>query len=261
MALGLTRSIHGLERVPDEALRAADCAGHVESPIEAPEIFRRLEGFLERGLGETERRREALELARIDFLHYAHHYTSMPKSRDRSSALEPIRRVSQIRQYSADPVPDDVIDQLLELARWTGSAKNSQPWRFIVVRDKDRLKKLGALRPPIGWLASAPLGIAIVLDGAEGMFGAYDEGRLTERLLTGATMLGYGGGTAWFGGPTQDAEAKKILGVPENLTARQIVMIGRPTSNKDPRPSGPMRGRKPIAELVSYDRWGASKRK
>ena len=185
----------------------------------------------------------------------------MPKSRDRSSALEPIRRVSQIRQYSADPVPDDVIDQLLELARWTGSAKNSQPWRFIVVRDKDRLKKLGALRPPIGWLASAPLGIAIVLDGAEGMFGAYDEGRLTERLLTGATMLGYGGGTAWFGGPTQDAEAKKILGVPENLTARQIVMIGRPTSNKDPRPSGPMRGRKPISELVSYDRWGASKQK
>jgi len=185
----------------------------------------------------------------------------MPKSRDRSSALEPIRRVSQIRQYSSEPVPDDVVDQLLELARWTGSAKNSQPWRFIVVRDKDRLKKIAALRPPIGWLAGAPIGIAIVLQGAEGMFGAYDEGRLTERLLTGATMLGYGGGTAWFGGPTHDAEAKRILGIPDDLTARQIVMIGRPISNKDPRPSGPMRGRKPISELVSYDRWGASKQK
>src|SRR3979409_711869 len=101
----------------------------------------------------------------------------MPKSRDRSSALEPIRRVSQIRQYSADPVPDDVIDQLLELARWTGSAKNSQPWLFIVVRDKDRLKKLGALRPPIGWLASAPLGIAVVLAGAGGMVGVDRRGR------------------------------------------------------------------------------------
>ena len=42
---------------------------------------------------------------------------------------------------------------------------------------------------------------------------------------------------------------------------KEIVMIGRPTSNKDPRPSGPMRGRKPISELVSYDRWGASKQK
>src|SRR5205814_9778574 len=153
----------------------------------------------------------------------------MPKSRDRSSALEPIRRVSQIRQYSPEPVPDAVVDQLLELARWTGSAKNSQPWRFIVVRDKDRLKKIAGLRPPIGWLAGAPLGIAIVLDGAEGMVGAYDEGRLTARLLTGATMLGYGGGTAWFGGPAQYSDAKKTLGIPDSLTARRIVMIGRPT--------------------------------
>jgi len=183
------------------------------------------------------------------------------KSRIASPGLEPIRRVSQIRQYSSEAVPDEVVDQLLELARWTGSAKNGQPWRFIVVRDKDRLKKLGALRPPIGWLAAAPLGIAIVLEGAEPMFGAYDEGRLTERLLTGATLLGYGGGTAWFGGPAQDAEAKRILGIPNELTARQIVMIGRPISNKDPRPSGPVRGRKPISELVSYDRWGASKQK
>ena len=169
------------------------------------------------------------------------------------SDLKPIRRVSQIRQYSPEPVPDDVVDQLLELARWTGSAKNGQPWRFIVVRDKERLRKLGALRPPINWLASAPLGIAIVLDGAEG--------RLTERLLTGATLLGYGGGTAWFGGAAQDAEAKRILGIPDDLTARQIVMIGRPKSREDPRPTGPMRGRKPLSELVSYERWGASKQK
>jgi nitroreductase len=183
------------------------------------------------------------------------------KTRVSSTGLDPIRRVSQIRQYSSEPVPDEVVDQLLELARWTGSAKNGQPWRFIVVRDKDRLAKLAALRPSINWLGTAPLGIAIVLDGADAMFGAYDEGRLTERLLTGATMLGYGGGTAWFGGQTQDAEAKRILGIPDNLTARQIVMIGRPKSTKDPRPSGPTRGRKPISDLVSYDRWGASKQK
>ncbi len=183
----------------------------------------------------------------------------MPQSRDRSSTLEPIRRVAQIRQYSSEPVPDEVVDQLLELARWTGSAKNGQPWRFIVVRDKDRLKKIAALRPPINWLAGAPLGIAIVLDGTEPMFDAYDEGRLTERLLTGANLLGYGGGVAWFGGPTHDAEAKRILGIPDDLTARQIVMIGRPASTKDPRASGPKRGRKPIADLVSYDSWGGPK--
>ncbi len=46
--LGPTRGIHGFERIPDEALRAADSAGHVEAAVEAPEILRRLERFLER---------------------------------------------------------------------------------------------------------------------------------------------------------------------------------------------------------------------
>jgi nitroreductase len=185
----------------------------------------------------------------------------MAQTRDRSSALEPIRRISQIRQYSPESVPDDVVDKLLELARWTGSSKNGQPWRFIVVRDKDRLGKIAALRPNINWVAGGPLGIAIVLDGGEPVSEAYDEGRLTERLLTGANLLGYGGGVAWFGDASQQTEAKRVLGIPADRTARQILMIGRPTSTKDPRPTGPKRGRKPISELVSYDRWGGSKQK
>jgi hypothetical protein len=65
----LARGVDGLERVPDETLRAADRARHVEAPIEAPEILRGLERFLERGLCEAERRRETFELARIYFLH------------------------------------------------------------------------------------------------------------------------------------------------------------------------------------------------
>ena len=182
----------------------------------------------------------------------------MPHSRDRSPALGPIRRVSQIRQYSPEPVPDDVLDQLLELARWTGSSKNGQPWRFIVVRDAERLGRIAALRQNINWAAAAPLGIAIVLDGANALSEAYDEGRLTERLLTGANLLGFGGGVAWFGEAAHQTEAKRILGIPEKLTARQVVMIGRPTSTKDPRPTGPPRGRKPLSGLVSYDEWGSA---
>jgi nitroreductase len=183
----------------------------------------------------------------------------MPKGRDRSLALESIRRVSQIRQYAAETVPDDVVDQLLELARWTGSSKNGQPWHFIVVRDKVRLKKIAALRPNINWLAAAPLGIAIVLDGTDSISEAYDEGRVTERLLTGATMLGYG--VAWFGDAREQAEAKRILRIPAARVARQIVMIGHPTSTKDPRATGPKRGRRPLSDLVSYDSWGTTKQK
>ena len=176
------------------------------------------------------------------------------------SALAAIRRVSQIRQYTSDPVPDDVVEQLLELARWTGSSRNGQPWHFIVVRDKESLRKIAGLRPNINWVADVPLGIAIVLDGASQLGEAYDEGRVTERLLTGATMLGYGGGVAWFGEPQHQAEAKRVLGIPDERTARQIVTIGRARSKEDPRPMARARGRKPLSEVASYERFGAPKR-
>jgi nitroreductase len=173
--------------------------------------------------------------------------------------IETLRTVRQIRQYATDPVGDDVIAQLLQVARWTGSSKNSQPWHFVVVRDRDALKRISDLRPNINWLAGAPLAIAIVLDGA-GTSEAYDEGRVTERLLVAAHALGLGGGTAWFGDDAQQAEAKRILGIPADRTARSMVAIGRPVSIKDPRPNPRAGGRKPLSEIVSHDRWGKPQR-
>jgi nitroreductase len=173
--------------------------------------------------------------------------------------IEQLRTVRQIREYARDPVPDDIIGQLLQVARWTGSSKNSQPWHFVVVRDRDALKRISQLRVNINWLAGAPVAIAIVLDGP-GASEAYDEGRVTERLLIGAHALGLGGGTAWFGDDTQQAEAKRILGIPAERTARSVVAIGRPISIRDPRPNPRAGGRKPLSEIVSHERWGMPKR-
>lgn len=172
--------------------------------------------------------------------------------------IETLRTVRQIRQYASDPVPDDVVARLLQVARWTGSSKNGQPWHFVVVRDRDALRRISELRPNINWLAGVPLGIAIVLE-ADGISPAYDEGRVTERLLIGAHALGLGGGAAWFGDERQQAEAKRILGIPAGRTARSMVAIGRPTSTKDPRPMARAGGRKPLSEIVSYERWGNAK--
>ena len=152
-------------------------------------------------------------------------------------------------------MPDDVVRELLKVARWTGSSRNTQPWHFIVVSDKELLRRLSRLRPPINWLASAPLGIAIVLDGSNAIQEAYDEGRLTERILIAAHALGHGGGVAWFGDDAQEAEAKRILGIPAERTAHQIVMIGTVVSTKDPRPIARKGGRKPLSQIVSYDRY------
>ena len=89
-----------------------------------------------------------------------------------------LRRVRQARLYTSDPVPLEALQELLEVARWTGSSRNTQPWKFIVITDKDQLRKISQVRTPINWVADAPLAIAIVLDGANETSEAFDEGRI-----------------------------------------------------------------------------------
>ncbi len=173
--------------------------------------------------------------------------------------IERLRTVRQIRQYSAERVPDDVLRRILEVARWTGSSRNAQPWHFIVVTDKARLARLAHLRTAINWLEAAPMGIVIALESSSTSV-AYDEGRVTERILVAAHELGYGGGVAWFGDDAQEAEAKRILDIPSDRVAHQIVMVGRPTSTKDPRPDPRKGGRWPLEDLVSYERWGGKQK-
>ncbi len=171
-------------------------------------------------------------------------------------SIEAIRTVRQARQYRPDAVPEDVLAMLLEIARWTGSSRNTQPWHFVVVTDKELLRRIGEIRPPINWVAEAPLAIAIVLDGRNEASEAFDEGRVTERLLVAARLLGLGGGTAWFGDAAQREEGKRILGIPPERTARSVVVLGYPETTKDHRPGGPTPGRKPLSELISRERFG-----
>ena len=181
----------------------------------------------------------------------------MPETDRNIDAVEEVRKVRQARLYEPRPVPEDVLATLLEVARWTGSGRNSQPWEFVVIRDKEQLRRVSELRPPINWLADAPLGIAIVLKGESDLSEAYDEGRLTERLLIAARLLGLGGGVAWYGDAAQQAEGKAILGIPAEKVSRQVVAIGYPTTLKDHRPNANFGGRKPLSELVSHDRYGS----
>ncbi len=170
--------------------------------------------------------------------------------------MQQLRTVRQARQYAPDAIPDDVVQELLEVARWTGSSRNTQPWHFIAISDKEQLRKISQLRAPINWVADAPLAIAIVLNGASQVSEAYDEGRVTERLMIAARMLGLGGGIAWFGDDAQQAEGKRVLGIPAERFARSVVAIGYPTTTTDHRPNPAQKGRTPLSELVSRDRLG-----
>ena len=180
----------------------------------------------------------------------------MAKIDDVRGVTAEMKKVRQIRQYKPDAVADEIIQELLEVAQWTGSSRNTQPWHFVVVTDKAQLSDLSQIRTPINWVAAAPLAIAIVLNGASDVSEAYDEGRVTERLMVAARLLGLGGGTAWFGDEAQQARGKVILGIPAEKTARSVVVLGYPITSRDPRPNAVEGGRHPLSEIVSAGRYG-----
>jgi nitroreductase len=171
-----------------------------------------------------------------------------------AAVLTELRRVRQIRQYRDGEVPEATVNAILEVARWTGSSRNTQPWHFIVVTDKELLTQLSQFRSAINWAAGASLGIAIALNGGDEAQEAYDEGRVTERVMIAAHLLGLGSGVAWF--LDQEDEAKRLLGVPAESTLHSIITIGHPITSKDPRPNPAHGGRKPMSEIVSYNHVG-----
>src|SRR5947199_5816206 len=89
-----------------------------------------------------------------------------------------LRGLRAVHQFRPDPVPQEVVDALLEVARWSGSASNNQPWEFVVIRSRETLQALARVEGYAGHVAGAPLGIVLVMAGERFDQEAYDEGRL-----------------------------------------------------------------------------------
>jgi nitroreductase len=179
----------------------------------------------------------------------------MADSRSRIAFLRGLRAVRQLRP---DPLPEAVLHDILEIARWSGSAGNRQPWEFVVVRDRDMLGRLATIEGAnAGHLATAAVGIAIVIRPEVPDLDAYDEGRLAERILLAAAAHGVGAAVGHFTGPgdtwAASAEAKRRLGIPEERLLREMISLGYPAEHLQPTPNPP--GRKPLEQLVHWERY------
>ena len=170
--------------------------------------------------------------------------------------VRPLLRARQVREFTSEPPTDAELEALTEVARWTGSSRNSQPWRFIVIRDRVAIKGIhDAGVPQTRSLLTAPTAIAIVLDGDEGdVEHAFDEGRAAERILIAAGLLGLAAGIAWIN-PVARAEAGRILGLPADRFVRAIVPVGHPTEAAQRPKSAPGAARLPRSETVFSERW------
>jgi nitroreductase len=171
-----------------------------------------------------------------------------------------LKRLRQSRRFLDQPIPDDIVQELLQVARWTGSSKNSQPWEFIVVDDKETIRQLSESGAFTQFLDGSALAIVIVLNGHSPRSEAYDEGRVSERLMLAADVYGIGSGTGWFSTPDAKAKVREILGVPEEKDVWQAVAFGYADPAQSQHASAAGAGRKPLEEIVSYGRYGQRER-
>ena len=168
-----------------------------------------------------------------------------------------IRSLRAVRQFSNREIARDVLQDILEVGRWTGSSKNTQPWDLIVVRDRATLTGLSKCGDFAGHLSGATLGIALVMHGTD-LWTCMDEGRLMQNLMLAAWAHGVGSCIASIY-PSSEQRARELLAMPNTLYIRTVLSIGYPAGPHTLRlPANARigRGRRPLEELVHWDRFG-----
>lgn len=167
-----------------------------------------------------------------------------------NDCYQAILKLRALRAYRKEPIPEATLTEILEAARWTGSAKNLQHWSFVVVADpgqKDRLATCGDFTTP---MRDAPVAIALVQErgGYE-----FDTGRVAQNIMLAADALGVASCPVTL---HRDGDAGEVLGLPPGARCRYAIALGLPDTS-----GGPMRwgGRKPLEKLVHADRYGQSR--
>ena len=182
----------------------------------------------------------------------------MPQSSPRD-AVRPLLRVRQTREFASRAVDAEILYAIADAARWSGSSANSQPWRFVIVREPDTLNAIAeAGAPSTRSLATAPAAIAVVMPQKEGggISLAFDEGRAAERMLIAASLLELGAGISWVKSDAREAVAT-ALGLPADRFVRTIVAVGHPTEAARKPKSARGEARLPREETVFEERWPA----
>ncbi|WP_454085713.1 nitroreductase family protein [Georgenia sp. Marseille-Q6866] len=168
--------------------------------------------------------------------------------------LATLRSLRQSRRFLPTPVGQDELQRLLEVARWTGSAKNTQPWHLVVVTDAGVNAELAQCGAFAGFLEGVSASIVVSVEG-EGRSVAYDDGRLAERVMLAASALGIGSGTAWFSNAEARGRVRELLGLPHHLEPWSAIGLGY-TDTSQAQATPQLSGRKPLAEMSSWNRYG-----
>ena len=166
---------------------------------------------------------------------------------------EAIRTKRAIRKFKEESLPEDVVKTILHAGRRSQSSKNQQGWQFIAMQDKDILKALSTCGQWAGHLAGAALGVAILTpDPTEKFQTMFDAGQASAYMQLAAWELGVGSVPASI---YEAEKARTILGFPSEWHLRIALSFGYPVEEEKLSAAPKKGGRRPLEEVVHWDRW------
>lgn len=171
-----------------------------------------------------------------------------------NSLMDIIEARKSIRSYKPQDIEEDELNYILEAFRKAPSAKNLQPWKLVIVKDKKIIKDLAAACNNQTFLEEAPVLIAACAKEGEsyGSMGGYmnsypvDIALALEHLILAAAEQGLG--TCWIGA-FKEQLVKDILSIPKEVRVVALTPVGYPSKEASDR------GRKLLSEIISYDKY------
>ena len=168
--------------------------------------------------------------------------------------MDAIRNRRSVRAYSSRPISDEVMNRMRQALRYAPSACNIQPWHFILVTDPDLRRQVAQASKDQMWMADAPVIVAACgyphrayqAMGGYGNSTDIDVAIALDHLTLAAVAEGLG--TCWIGAFDPEA-ARQVLGLPDDVEPIAFTPLGYPADQPKPKK------RKPLSELVRYERW------
>jgi nitroreductase len=164
-------------------------------------------------------------------------------------ALEAIKSRRVQRAFAQRPVEPDKLSQIVSAGRHAMSARNLQPWQFIVIQNRDTLREVGALCSTGKFIADAPSAIVVLKDTSNARWADVDCAQAVQNMATAGCALGLG--TCWVGN-FDAAKLAQMLGLPDGWAIFTILPFGYPDPSNPPQ----TRPLKPRSEMVHYERYG-----
>lgn len=162
-------------------------------------------------------------------------------------ALTVIKTRRSVRAFADKPVPREVLEDIVDCGRLAATARNEQPWEFIVVTDPAKRATIANLADYGKFIAQASACVVVVCK--DGTYFLEDGAAASQNILLGAWA--YGVGSCWVAGDKKAyaVEAAKFLGVPEGYRVISLIALGYPAAPSAAKP------KRSLGEVIHWEKW------